>query len=105
MCRVVGWLWRPITSSYLPEPLFMSLSYYIPEIIPSIVSLVMIQYRLIQQKRHKDFLSTLYHTDGDDYDDDYDPEYEPHRINSPTDEDPVYRSGGNSFSSDSSFVL
>jgi len=34
VCRLVFFAWRPATGHFLPEPLFYSLGYFVPEIIP-----------------------------------------------------------------------
>jgi len=56
VCRLVFFVWRPATGKFLPEPLFYTMGYFVPEIVPISVQFYLFYRRMqltIEAKYHK----------------------------------------------------
>jgi len=65
LVRVVAFLYRPITNSYMNNNLFQILAYYIPEVIPSLVQFYLIRGKLRREKADTQYIQNLYQQEED----------------------------------------
>eukprot|EP01095_Lingulamoeba_sp_RSL-Kostka_P007987 TRINITY_DN2612_c0_g1_i1.p1 TRINITY_DN2612_c0_g1~~TRINITY_DN2612_c0_g1_i1.p1 ORF type:complete len:331 (+),score=20.64 TRINITY_DN2612_c0_g1_i1:62-1054(+) len=60
LCRIVALSYRPIFDSYLPDLLYYSLSYFIPEIIPSFLMIFFIHNITQENIENRNFINAIY---------------------------------------------
>jgi len=59
-CRVVMFLYRPVTGNYLDQTLFIFLAYYIPELVPSALQVYIVTTSKEKAIRDNQFIEDLY---------------------------------------------
>jgi len=59
-CRVVMFLYRPVTGSYLHPTLFIFMAYYVPELVPSALQVYIVTTSKEKAVRDNQFIEDLY---------------------------------------------
>lgn len=65
-CRVVMFLYRPVTGHYLPDTVFIFLAYYVPEVVPSALQVYIVTTSKEKAIRDNQFIEDLYSADSDE---------------------------------------
>jgi len=60
LCRVVMFLYRPITGYPLPSVLFYVFAYFVPELVPSVIQVILSETVQGQLEREDKFIKDLY---------------------------------------------
>lgn len=60
------WFYRPITGKYLNEDVFYILGYYVPDILPTLVQIFIIQRTKRREVQNRAFIDDLYKAADED---------------------------------------
>ncbi|KAL6050814.1 hypothetical protein QOT17_019579 [Balamuthia mandrillaris] len=60
LLRVAMYLYRPITGDYLPDAAFVTCAYYVPEIVPSLLQIYIVQTSKHKLRLEAEFIDNLY---------------------------------------------
>ncbi|GAM27123.1 hypothetical protein SAMD00019534_102980 [Acytostelium subglobosum LB1] len=68
LIRTVIFLYNPITHKFMNEEVFLTIGYFIPDIIPTLLQMYIWHSRMKSEEDGKQYINTLYENELDDSD-------------------------------------